>query len=458
VTLDESALDPAHHSIAIEVRELLRLSVPIAIAQLGLVAMSLVDTAAIGRVSVEDLAGAGIGRSIGFGVVVIGIGVAAGLEPLAAQAIGAGEPGLAWRGFVTNLRATLLLWPLAMAAAFAITLALPALNLEPAVIRGVRLYLLGQAPGFAAALAFFSAKTFLQAHGRTTPALVGCVVANAVNVPISNLLVRGDGALRALGWRPVGLPALGALGGGIAFSIASFVLLAFVGVAAAGYRSRVVAPPVSLATAYRLGMPVGFQMFAEVGVFSLVALLSGALGSEVASAHHIAIGMASLTFMAATGVSGATSVRVGYAIGAGFSPRRAGVLGISLGAVIMTVGAVVFVLWPRALVSAFTTNERVVAIGVDLLRIAALFQIFDGVQAVASGALRGAGDVRFPFAANVFAYWVVGFPAAMILGFALHGGARGLWWGLTLGLVFVSVLLAGRFVILTRYTIARLRS
>ncbi len=455
MTLDQSIPVAGLGSVAVEIRALLRLSIPIAIAQLGLVTMSLVDTAAIGRGSVEDLAGAGIGRSIGFGMVMVGIGVAAGLEPLAAQAIGAGEPGRAWRGFVTNLRATLMLWPLAMAASFAVTLTLPALGLEPAVISRVRWYLAGQAPGFAAALAFVSTKTLLQAHGRTTPALVGSAVANVINVPVANLLVRGDDALRAVGCPPIGLPALGALGGGIAFSVASFVLLAVVGAAAIEYRSREQAPPVPLATAYRLGLPIGLQMFAEVGVFSLVALLSGALGPEVASAHHIAIGMASLTFMAATGVSGATSVRVGYAIGAGTSPRRAGALGIALGAAVMVFGAVAFVAVPHALVRAFTTDERVVAIGVDLLRVAALFQIFDGVQAVASGALRGAGDVRFPFVANVVAHWMIGFPAAMILGFTLHGGATGLWWGLTAGLIFVSVLLAGRFAVLTRHPIAR---
>jgi multidrug resistance protein, MATE family len=438
-----------------ELRALLRLSIPMAIAQLGIIALSLVDTAAIGRVSVDDLAGAGIGRSIGFATMVVGIGVAAGLEPLAAQAIGAGEDGRAWQGFLTNLRATLLLWPFLLAAAFAVTLTLPAVGLDAAVIGRVRLYLAGQAVGFAAMLALVSAKTFLQTHGRTTPALVGSVVANVINVPVSNLLVRGDGALRAVGMRPRGLPALGALGGGIAFSIAMLVLLAFVGVAALGYRTKEDAAAIPLATAYHLGLPAGLQMFAEVGVFSLVALLSGALGPEVASAHHIAIGMASFTFMAALGVSGATSVRVAYAIGAGTSARRPGVVGIALGAVGMTFSAVVFMAAPHALMRVFTTDARVIAIGVKLVRIAAIFQVFDGVQGVATGALRGAGDVRFPFVANVFAHWLVGFPAAMVLGFALHRGARGLWWGLTAGLVFVSVLLAGRFWILTRTAIAR---
>jgi MATE family multidrug resistance protein len=403
---------------------------------------------------VDDLAGAGIGRSIGFATMVVGLGVASGLEPLAAQAIAAGEPGRAWQGFVTNLRATLILWPPLLAAAFAMTLALPAVGLQAAVISRVRLYLVGQSPGFAAMLAHVSAKTFLQTHGRTTPALVGSVVANLINLPVTNVLVRGDGALLAVGLRPLGIPALGALGGGIAFSVAMFVLLAFVAVPALEYRVKGHAP-ISLAKVYHLGLPPGFQMFAEVGVFSLVALLSGALGPVVASAHHIAIGMAALTFMAATGVSAATSVRVAYAIGAGTSPRRPGVVGIALAGVVMIFGAIVFMAVPRLLVRVFTTDEGVIAIGVDLLRIAAAFQIFDGVQAAATGALRGAGDVRFPFLANVFAHWFVGFPSAMVLGFALHYGARGLWWGLTAGLVFVSALLAGRFWILTRSAIAR---
>jgi MATE family multidrug resistance protein len=441
--------------VRVELAALLRLSIPMAIAQLGIVGLSLVDTAAIGRVSVDDLAGAGIGRSIGFATMVIGIGVAAGLEPLAAQAIGAGEHGRAWQGFVTNLRATLLLWPVLLAGAFAVTLALPVVGLDAAVIGRVRLYLVGQAVGFAAMLAFVSAKTFLQTHGRTTPALVGSVAANVINVPASNLLVRGDGALQAVGLRPCGFPALGALGGGIAFSVSMLVLLAFVGVAALEYRAKDGSAPVPLATAYHLGLPAGLQMFAEVGVFSLVALLSGALGPEVASAHHIAIGMASFTFMAAMGVGGATSVRVAYAVGAGTSPRRPGVVGIALGAAAMTFGAVVFMAAPHALMRVFTTDPRVIAIGVHLLRIAAVFQIFDGVQAVATGALRGAGDVRFPFVANVFAHWLVGFPAAMLLGFTLHHGARGLWWGLTAGLVVVSFLLATRFWSLTRSAVAR---
>jgi MATE family multidrug resistance protein len=442
-------------SLPAELRALVRLAAPIAVAQLGLVTMSLVDTAAIGRVSVDDLAGAGIGRAIAFGTVVLGIGVAGGLEPLAAQAVGAGEHARAWQGYLTNLRATLLLGPALILATFAMTLVLAPLGVDAGVVSRTRLYLVGQTPGVAAVLAYFSTKTLLQAHGHTTPALVGSVVANVVNVPIVNLLVRGDAALRAVGLPALGLPALGSLGGGIAFSIGDFVLLAFVMYGVREYRSPGPAPRIPLATVYRLGLPIGLQMVAEVGVFTVVGLLTGALGADVASAHNIALGMASLTFMGAVGISGATSVLVGQAIGAGRSPLRAGAVGIAVGASVMTLGALAFATAPRLIALVFTSDARVVAISVDLLRIAALFQVFDGVQAVASGALRGAGDVRFPFVACVVAYWLVAFPAAVLLGFVFHLGAQGLWWGLTAGLVFASGLLSARFAVVARRAIAR---
>jgi MATE family multidrug resistance protein len=442
-----------------ELRVLVRLSVPIAAAQFGLIAMSLVDTAVVGRLSVVDLAGAGIGRSIGFAPFMVPLGVGTALEPIAAQALGAQDPTRAWRGFLSTLRATLLLWLPAVLAAFATTLALPPLGVAPEVVTRARWYLLGQTPGFAFAIAFQVSKTFLQAHGRTAPALRGSVVANAVNLLVCNLLVRGDDALASVGLPRAGLPALGAFGAGLAFTVASFVLVAFVAVPAVRYRDDSPATPspshrVPLGAVYRIGLPVGFQMLAEVGVFSFAALLTGALGPAVASAHQIGLGMASFTFMAALGVSGATAVRVGHAIGAGRSPRRAGMLGMALGATAMSFGAAAFWILPGLLVRAFTTDAQTEAIGIDLLRIAAVFQLFDGVQAVAAGALRGAGDVRFPFVTNVVAHWLVGFPLSLLLGFGLGQGAPGIWWGLTAGLVTVAVVLAARFARLSRRTIA----
>src|SRR5690606_34410666 len=154
------------------------------------------------------------------------------------------------------------------------------------------------------------------------------------------------------------------------------------------------------------------------------------LGSRIASAHQIAIGLASFTFMGALGVASATSVRVGHSVGAGRSPRLPGMLGMCVGGGVMALGGLAFGLFPRQLASLFTDDPEVIARGAELLRIAAVFQLADGVQTVGAGALRGAGDVRFSFAANVGAYWLVGLPLALFLGFGLDLGAKGLWWGL----------------------------
>ncbi len=154
--------------------------------------------------------------------------------------------------------------------------------------------------------------------------------------------------------------------------------------------------------------------------------------------------------MGALGVSGATAVRVGRAVGEGASPRPSGLLGIGMGAAVMCVGAVAFATIPRQLVGLFTHDEAVIALGAKLLRIAALFQLFDGVQGVAAGALRGANDVRFTFLAGVCCYWLIGLPVCLGLAFGLGWGAVGIWWGLTAGLVSIALLLAGRFVWLTR--------
>jgi MATE family multidrug resistance protein len=215
------------------------------------------------------------------------------------------------------------------------------------------------------------------------------------------------------------------------------------------------AAPVAMRVVYTIGTPIGLQMLAEMGVFTVATLIAGKLGKEIVSAHQVAIGMASLTYMGALGVAGATAVKVGHAIGASESPRRSGLLGIAIGGAMMSAPALAFVIVPRPLVALFTEDPRVIELGIVLLRIAGVFQLFDGVQAVAGGALRGAGDVRFSFYANVAAYWVIGLPLALVLGFTLGWGAAGIWWGLTLGLILVAFALVARFVALTKRTLVR---
>ncbi|AUX20462.1 multidrug transporter MatE [Sorangium cellulosum] len=446
---------PLHDSAPSELRTLARLALPIALAQAGLVALSLVDVAIVGRVSVNELASCAMGRTIVHTSNALGVGIAAALDPLASQAIGAGRPGQAWAALRSTLKAGLLVSVVAFSAALAATAALAPMGVDPALVPGVRRYILGHALWIFLWPAFLAGKSFLQAHGATRPALLAVIAANAVNLVACNLLVRGDEALRWVGLPPLGLPQLGALGAGLAASVASVVLSSSVLWSARRRRAAAPEHPVPLATVYRLGVPIGLQLLAEVGVFGLAALLAGRFGAPVVSAHQIAIGLAAFTFMGALGVGGATAVRVGHAVGAGRSPLRAGVLGLLLGAALMGVSASVYASFPRPLLGAFTPDAEVIAIGVPLLRIAALFQLFDGVQAVAAGALRGAGDVRFPFWANLGAHWAFGLPLSIGLAFGLDLGVRGLWFGLTAGLVAVAVVLTTRFVRLARAPIAR---
>jgi MATE family multidrug resistance protein len=440
-----------------EIVRLASLAWPIALAQLGMMGLHLVDTAVVGRNGVEDLAAVAIGRSIAFLTIAAGMGIPLSLEALATQAIGAGEPQTAWAALLGALRASLIAWVPITLVSFAVTLVLRPLGVEDAVAHRALLFVIGNAPGSYGFLLFLAAKTFLQGHGRTTPALVAGVVANAFNFVVCSLLVRGDDALVAVHLAGIGLPKLGAFGAGVAASLASLLLGGITFYAAWAHRPRPDAAirAMSMARIARLGLPVGLQLFAEVGVFSVIAMVAGRLGSRVVSAHQIAIALASTTFMIALGVSGATAVRVGVAVGAGRSPRRIGFVGVGLGIGTMSFGALAFLLVPEPLVRLFTTDPVVVATAVRLLRIAAMFQLFDATQGVLAGALRGAGDVRFPFVVMSIGYWCVGFPLALGLAFGLGWGAEGLWWGLSAGLCSVALSLLGRFIRITSRPIFR---
>lgn len=438
-----------------EIALLFSLAWPIALAQVGANAMSLIDTAIIGRVSVVDLAGAGLGRVIGFAAFSGGIGLVAALEALASQAVGAGEHPRAWRALTTTLKASMLIWIPAVLLSFATTLLLPAFGVEAEVVQRARAYLLGQAPGMIFMVAFAAGKTFLQAHGRTRPALIASIAANVLNVIVCNLLVRGDDALAAVHLPAVGLPRLGAFGAGLASSIASLLLAAIVLVAAREFRDERACDPIPTRTILRLGVPAGLQILAEIAVYVVISMIVGSLGATVTSAHQIALNVTNLAFVTALGVSSATAVGVGRAIGAGASPRRVGLLGIGLGASLMVICASILALFPRALAGLFIDDPAVIAICMQLLVIASVFQLFDGIQAVAGGALNGAGDVRFAFLASLACHWLVGFPIALFLGFAMKLGVTGMWWGLTAGLITVSVVLSARFVWLSSKPIKR---
>jgi MATE family multidrug resistance protein len=417
--------------------------------------MSLVDTAVLGHGKVEDLAGAALGRNIGFAVQSISMGVVLASEPLTAQAIGARDEEKAYGAFRTTLRACRILWfPTAMIVA-AFTYVLRPLGIDPSAVETARAFLWTFTPSLYFTSIFLAGKTYLQAHGRTTPALVGTILANLWNWWACNALVRGDEFLARFHLPTQGFEGFGSAGAGLATTSASIVLALCTWVPAR--RLRPAHPEAfPLKRLLRLGLPVAAQLLAEIGVFSAAALLAGRLGTIAVSAHQIALGLASFTFMAALGVSGATAVRVGHAVGAGESPRLIGLLGFSVGTLVMIVGMIAFAFFPHALAGIFTEDPQVLQLGTRLLVIASFFQLFDGMQAVGAGALRGAGDIRFPFLANLVAHWGVGLPVALYLAFRTPLGVAGLWWGLTAGLVLTALLLIARFWVLTRRPIARL--
>jgi MATE family multidrug resistance protein len=443
-----------------ELETIARLALPIALAQFGLTLLGLVDVAVLGHVSATELGGGSIGRSIGFAGLALGIGASVALEPLAAQALGAKEPHVAWRAFVATTIACAIIWVPCTALTIGATWLLVPLGIDAELVGPCRAFLVAQTPTLLLFPIFLAAKTFLQAHKRTWPALLASVVANVVNLAACNALVRGEIPLGPLGRIHVGIAPMGAFGAGLASTLASVVLVGTVLAVVLPMRpkrERVIDPGahVSVTKVLRLGTPIGLQLLAEIGVFSLVAVLAGRLGKVAVSAHHIAIGLASFTFMGVLGISGATAVRVGYAVGEGRSPRRAGLLGIGMGVAFMACSSTLLLVMPRTFVALFTDDPEITELSVKLLTIAAAFQLFDGVQGVASGALRGAGDVRFAFAANVAAHWLVGFPLALWLGFQLRWGAPGLWWGLLVGLALTAGALLFRFLAISKGTLRR---
>jgi multidrug resistance protein, MATE family len=467
------------HTLRQEIASLARLALPLATASAGQATMGLVDAAVCGRAGAVVLAGTGLGNALFFAVAVFGMGVMMGLDPLVAQAFGAGEPRVArrllWQGTWLALAAGLLLSaPLAFAP-----LALEPLGIEPDVARQASGYLWVRLPGLPALLFFVAARSYLQGVGLTRAVVLATVVANVLNLLLDLLLVFGGAGLPAWTGPLRSVPALGAAGSALATALVTYVqgavlaiAIAGVPIAAAGAPGARGAPPrgarawsklrrpvrAELARAVRVGLPVGLHMGAEVGIFALVGFLAGRLGPAPLAAHQIGIALASTTFTFAVGIGNAATVRVGWAVGARDTPaaRRAGLTAFSAGAVVMSLSAMAFFLFPRGLARLMTDDAAVVAAAVPLLRVAAAFQIADGVQGVGAGVLRGAGDTRYTFTANMLGHWVFGFPLALGLGVFGSLGVTGLWWGLAGGLSAVAVALLLRFLWLSAREIAPL--
>jgi MATE family multidrug resistance protein len=426
-----------------DVRELMRLALPVALVQIGLMAMGAVDTIMVGRVSATDLAAVAIGHLYFFGVAVFGMGVLYALDPVVSQAVGAGDAVGIARGVQRGAVLAAALSVLAMALLLPVGAVLAALGQPAEVVPVATRYARGLIPGVFPFYVFIVLRQSLQAMGKVRAILLAVLAANLVNVFLNWMFIFGN----------LGFPAMGAVGSAWATSSSRwFMMLAL---AAIGWpllrqslrplRADALAPA-PLARLLRVGAPVGGQQWLEFGVFGAAGLLMGWLGAIPLASHQVALQFAALTFMVPVGVAQATSVLVGQAVGRDDPPgaRRATGAGLVIGVGFMAITAVMFLTVPEQLARAFSDDAPVIAAAALLLPIAGVFQVFDGIQVVAAGALRGVGDTRVPMILNLVGFWLVGLPVSAALGLGLGLGPQGIWWGLAIGIGVVALLLADR--------------
>ncbi|MCU0866098.1 MAG: MATE family efflux transporter [Planctomycetes bacterium] len=440
-----------------ELRQLLRLGLPIALVQLGMTALNFVDLAMLGHHDEASLPAMALGNTLAWGAMVFCMGAVTAIDPLLSQAVGARDrdavPRLLGRGLML---AVLLALPAA-------ALLLPAATwLEwcqqpPALIPAAANYARLQALAVLPFLWYSVLRSFLSAHARIWPQLLTIVAGNLANAFLDWVLIFGK----------FGAPAMGATGAALATVFCRWLML--FGLLWFGWRD--LGPPLrelrsaavrSAAFALqplwrllRLGAPIGAQFLLEMGVFGATALLIGNLDAKAGTAgtgpslagHQIALQLASLSFMVPLGLGIAASVRVGWAIGRGdhAAVRRATTAALWAGAVVMSGFMLLFLLAPRALAGLMTAQPEHLAMAALLIPIAGVFQIGDGIQVVAIGCLRGLGDVRSPMLANVLGFWVIGLPLGCWLAFDRQAGPAGFWWGLVVGLFVVA---AGLLVVL----------
>lgn len=404
--------------------------------------MGVVDTAVMGHVSAVGQAGAGLGNGLFFAVSVFGVGAILGVDPLIAQAIGAGSPrrarALLWQGVWSAL---------VVAAGLLVVLCLLPLGLRhfgvpPEQAATARAFLAYRTPSIFPLLIFCAASAYLQAVGREVQMLVMTVVANVLNLGLDLWLVFGG----------LGIPAMGAGGSGLASTLCSMAEIVYLGflvrsVPLEGPPSSVRPVWEEMRRIFRVGLPIGMYLTLESGVFTVAAVMASWLGAESAAAHQIVLTFASLSFTVALGLGIAGSVRVGYAVGARDTQgaRRAGLTALIMGATFMASSGLFFALLRHPLVSLLSSQPRVEDVAMPLFLVAAAFQISDGLQCVGAGVLRGAGVSRFTFVANLLGHWGVGLPLALLFGFRWKLGVTGIWWGLCAGLSAVAVALVWKF-------------
>ncbi|MDP2311169.1 MAG: MATE family efflux transporter [Pseudomonadota bacterium] len=422
---------------------------PVSVGMLGLMGMSVVDTLMVGHLGAVPMAAVALGTSWYFALAVVALGALRALDPVIAQAHGARDVPAVGRGILHGCAMALAMAPVLIGLQFLAVPGMRFLGQPEALLGDAGVWCRTAAWGVPGMMLFSAIRQSLQGLGIQRPVTIAIVVANVVNLVADAVLIYG------FDMGPFGA-ALATAGSqyvlaGLTLWMARDTLAPYL----VGWRASLSGP--ALLGLFAIGLPLGVQMAMEAWAFHFAGLMMGWLGPTSIAANAVVLNLATVSFMVPMGVSAAASTRVGHLIGAGLPWAFAGRTALLLGGGIMGGSALAFALLPDLLARVYTDDPAVIALVVTLLPIVAAFQLFDGLQVVAFGVLRGAGDLRLPALANLLGYWALGIPLGWWLAFRAGWGAPGIFAGLALALATVAMLLLARVAWMARAGGVRVR-
>ncbi len=421
---------------------MIRLALPVVVAELGWITMGIVDTVMVGPLGPAALGAVGTGSTMFIALAVLGMGTLLALDTVVAQAFGAGAIAECHRWLIAGLElAAGLSVVLVLLGRLGVAL-LPGAGLHPAVIVLLQPYLGALLWSMPPILGFTVFRRYLQAMHVVRPVMVALVSANLINAAVNWILVYGH----------LGMPALGVVGSAYATLAARLYLAVFLGgVLVSRERQNPsgfhdvpwILEWARMGRLMRLGAPAALQVALEIGVFAMAGALAARIGPDALAANQIVLNLAGFVFMVPFGLGSAAAVRVGHAVGRrdAMRARQAGWVALTLAVGFSLAMSAIFIVVPGPLLRIFTSDHTVITTSALVLLIYACAQPFDACQTVATGALRGLGDTRLPMVVNLLGHWGIGLPLACLLCFTRGWGVAGLWTGLGVSLVLVGVTL-----------------
>jgi MATE family multidrug resistance protein len=427
-----------------ELRPTIKLAIPLVLAELGWMTMAIVDTMMVGRLpnSAVAIGAVALGSNIFITIALFGEGLLLGLDTLVSQAFGAGKREDCHRSLVNSIYLSIALTPPLLVPVWLLRHFYNEVGASSAVVELAVPYTKALGYGLLPLLLYFAVRRCLQAMNMVRPVAFALISANIINALGNYLLIYGK-------W---GFPTLGAVGSGWSTAIArmylALVLIVYLLWYDRKHRTELLKTPIDIdfpriKRLIVLGFPAAMQFTLESGVFALATALISRLGPVPLATHQIALNTVALTYMVPLGISSAAAVRVGQAIGRkdAQGAAAAGYTAIFLGAVFMTLAGIAMLVFPNWISRIYTPDETIIRATVALLAAGAAFQLFDGIQTAATGALRGAGNTRTPMFCHFTAYWIIGLPLGAWLTFRRNLGALGLWVGLSLALILIGIVL-----------------